>query len=95
MREVELRVGSESMPDQEIIIEVMNLLMDNMEVAVKGKVSMLERRDLTKKGAYFISFFCGVINGYQGVHYGCSRIAAPHWERKGDPPGSSGNISDG
>ena len=56
MREVELRVGSESMPDQEIIIEVMNLLMDNMEVAVKGEVSMLERRDLTKKGAYFMSF---------------------------------------
>ena len=51
MRGVELRVGSKSKPDRTIIIEVMKLLMDKMEVLVMGKVSLLERRDLTKKGA--------------------------------------------
>ena len=56
VRGVELRVGSKSSPDLDISIEVMKLLMENMEVAVKGKVSMLETRNLTKKGAYFISF---------------------------------------
>ena len=57
MRGVELRVGRNSRLYQAISMEVMNLLMKNMEVAVKGKVSMLERRELTKKGDYFMSFF--------------------------------------
>ena len=51
MRGVELWVLSKSRPDQEISIEAMKLLMKKTEVAVKGKVSMLERRDLNKKGA--------------------------------------------
>ena len=57
VRGVDLQVGIKSSPDQEISIEVMKLLMENMEVAVKGKVSMLERRELTKNGAYFMSCF--------------------------------------
>ena len=52
-----LRVGIKSRPDQAIIIELMKLLMKNMEVAVKGNMSMLERRDLNKKEAYFMSSF--------------------------------------
>ena len=51
MRGVELRVGSKSRPDQEISIELMKLLMEKMEVAVKGEVSVLERRGFNKKGA--------------------------------------------
>ena len=57
LRGGELRVGIKSRTDQVISIELMKLLMKNMEVAVKGKVSMLERRELTKKGAYSMSFF--------------------------------------
>ena len=45
----------------------MKLLMHNMEVAVKGKVSMLERRDLTKKGAYFVSFFVASLIWSKGL----------------------------
>ena len=57
MRGVDLRVGSKSRPDQAISIEIMKLLINNMELVVKGKVSMLERRDLTIKGTYFIICF--------------------------------------
>ena len=46
-----MRVGSKSIPDKEISIKIMKLLMNMMEVALKGKFSMLERRDLTKKRA--------------------------------------------
>ena len=41
VRGVDMRVGSKSMPYQAIRIEVMKLLIDKMEVVVKGKVSML------------------------------------------------------
>ena len=37
--------------------------MKKMEVVVKGEVSMLERRDLTKKGAYFTSYFVESLRG--------------------------------
>ena len=50
-RGVEIWVESKSRTDQSISIEVMKLLIKKMEVAVKGKVIMLQRRDLTKKGA--------------------------------------------
>ena len=56
MRKVDLRVGRKSRRYQEISIEVMKLLMEKMEVEVKEKVSLLERRDLTKKGDYFMIF---------------------------------------
>ena len=46
VRGVELRVGRKSRPDKAIIIEVIKVLMEKIEVTVKGKVSMLERRDL-------------------------------------------------
>ena len=49
MRGVDLRVGSKSRPDQKISTEMMKLLMENIEVAVKGRFSMLERGDLTQK----------------------------------------------
>ena len=58
----------------------MKLPMENMEVAVKRKVSMLEIRDLTKKGAYLMSFFF-IIKGGKGVHNGFSRIADSRQER--------------
>ena len=35
---LEMRVGSKSRMDQAIIIEAMKLLIEKMEVAVKGKV---------------------------------------------------------
>ena len=47
---VQMRVGSKYRAYQSIIIEVMKVLMDNMEVAVKGAILVLERRDLTKGG---------------------------------------------
>ena len=37
-----------------------------MEVALKGKVSMLEKRDLTKRGAYFMSCFVASLRGSEG-----------------------------
>ena len=37
-----------------------------MEVAVKGNVSMLERRDSTKKVAYFMSCFVVSLRGGDG-----------------------------
>ena len=37
VRGLELRVGRNSMLDQAIIIEVIKLLMNNMEVVVKGR----------------------------------------------------------
>ena len=49
---VELQIGSKSTPYQEICIEVMNLLVEKIEEALKGQVSILERRDLTEKRAY-------------------------------------------
>ena len=66
MRGVELRVGSKSRLDQEISTEVMQLLMKKIELAVKGKVSMLEMRDLTKRGAYFMSYFVATLRGSEG-----------------------------
>ena len=69
MRGVELRVGSKSRPDQAIIIEAMKLLMKKMEVAVNGNVSMLEVRDLTKKGAYFMSCFVESLRGARGSRW--------------------------
>ena len=50
MRGVYLRFGSKSRLDQAISIEVMKLLMNNMEAVEKREGSMLERRDLTKRG---------------------------------------------
>ena len=49
MRGVDLQVGSKLSPYQAISTEVMKFLMKKIEVAVKGKVSMLERRDFPKK----------------------------------------------
>ena len=37
--------------------------MKKVEVELKWKVSMLERRYLTKKGAYFMSFFVASLRG--------------------------------
>ena len=37
--------------------------MDNIEVAVKGNVSLLERSNATKRGAYFISCFVESLRG--------------------------------
>ena len=51
MKGVDLQVGIKYKPDQEISIELMKLLMEKMEVAVKGEVSVLERRGFNKKGA--------------------------------------------
>ena len=34
--------------------------MDKMEVELKKGGPEVDRRDLTKKGTYFISVFCGV-----------------------------------
>ena len=39
-----LRVGSKYIPDQANSTEVMKLLMEKIQVVVKGMVSMLERR---------------------------------------------------
>ena len=55
-----------SRPYQAIIIEVMKLLMDKMEVAVKIEVSMLKMTDLTKKGAYFMSYFLSAFRRARG-----------------------------
>ena len=44
----------------------MKLLINNMELVVKGKVSMLERRDLTIKGTYFIICFVESLSGGEG-----------------------------
>ena len=57
----------------------MKLLMEKMLVVVKGKVSMLERRKLTKRLAYFMSGFVTSLRGSDGVHDGCSRIVASQW----------------
>ena len=95
MRGVELWVGSKSRPGQKISIEVMKLLMENMEVAVKGKFSMLERGYLTKKKGLLHGLFCGIIKGERGVHNICSGIAASHEKMKGGSPGNCGNTSDG
>ena len=69
--------------------------MDNMEVKLKGKVSLLERRDLTKKGSLIHELFYGAVKGEKGVHVLCRRIEASHWERKVAPPRSRGNTVDG
>ena len=66
MRGVDLRVGSKSRPDQAIRIEVMKLLMDNMEEELKREVSMLETRDLNKKGDHFMIFFVALLRGIDG-----------------------------
>ena len=58
----------------------MKLPMENMEVAVKRKVSMLEIRDLTKKEAYLMSFFSS-LRGGKVVHNGFSRIVDSRQER--------------
>ena len=46
-----LQVRTKSIPNQAIGTDVTKFFMDKMEAAVKEKVSMLERRKLTKKGA--------------------------------------------
>ena len=63
LRMLELRVGIKSRPYKVISIEVMKLLMKKMELSVKEKVSMLEMRDLTKQGAYFMSCFVASLRG--------------------------------
>ena len=63
MRGVELRFGIKFWPDQEIIIEVMELLMDNMEAALKREGEILERRDLTKKWGLLHDFFVALLMG--------------------------------
>ena len=45
VRRLDLQVGRKSRPDQAISIQVMGLLMYKIEAEVKGKVSILERRD--------------------------------------------------
>ena len=57
VRGVELRVGINYRPDQEIIIEVMKS---------KWKVSMSEIRYLTNKGAYFMLYFVASLMGVEG-----------------------------
>ena len=61
-----MQVGSKLGPEQAIGIEVIMLLMKKMEVAVTGKVSILVKRDLTKKGAYFMSCFLASLRGGGG-----------------------------
>ena len=57
VRGVDMWVGIKSRTDQDISIEVIKLLMDNMEAVVKRDSSMVERRNLTKRGPYFIRCF--------------------------------------
>ena len=45
----------------------MKLLMDNMEVEVKVKVSMLERKDLTKNVSYLMSCFVELLSHRKGL----------------------------
>ena len=66
MRGVELRVGSKSRTYQAISIEELNFLMEKMVLVVKGDVSLLESRYLTKKGAYFMSCFVVSLRGSKG-----------------------------
>ena len=56
---------------------------------------MLEMREFTKKGEYFVSCFVVSLRGRVGVHDGYSRIEASHWERNQGTSGSCGNTSDG
>ena len=44
----------------------MKLLIEQMEVEVKGNVSMLERRELNKKGSYFMICFVESLRGSEG-----------------------------
>ena len=46
-------------------MEVMKFLMEKIQVAVKGKFRMLERRYLTEKGAYFMSCFVAELRGIE------------------------------
>ena len=75
---VELQVGSKSRPYQAIIMEVMRFLMNKMEVAVKGKVSMLERRDLIKASLLYESFY-----GFNKKSEGLMMDAAGLWDHIG------------
>ena len=74
MRVVDLLVESKFRPYQEIIVDVMKLLMNKMEVAVKGKVLILEIIYLTKKGILLHELFFGFIKVWQGFHDGCNSI---------------------
>ena len=49
---------------------------------MKREGSMLERRDLTKKGGLRHELFSGLVKGERGVHDGCSRILASSCEKK-------------
>ena len=86
LRGVELRIGSKYRPDQEISIEVMKLIMEKVEAAVKGEASILESRDLTKKGAYIMSYFVASLMWGRGFNYGFIRIAASNWKKEGRGP---------
>ena len=83
---VELRIGSKYRPDQEISIEVMKLIMEKVEAAVKREASILESRDLTKKGAYIMSYFVASLMWGRGVNYGFIRIAASNCKKEGRGP---------
>ena len=72
----------------------MKLPMENMEVAVKRKVSMLEIRDLTKKGAYLMSFFSS-LRGGKGFTMDSVGLQIHVRKGKGGSPGSFGNTFDG
>ena len=56
---------------------------------------MLEGRDLTKKGAYFMSSFVVSLRGGGWFHDGCSSIEISHWERKEGNPSLCVSTSDG
>ena len=66
MKGVDIWIRSNYRPNQSISIKVMKLLMDKVEVVVKGKVSMLERSSLTKNGPYFRSCFVESLRGSEG-----------------------------
>ena len=66
VRGVDLLVGSTSRLDQDISTEFMKVLMDKVEAAVKRDGSILERRDLTKKGDHFMSCFVASSRGVKG-----------------------------
>ena len=71
---VELQVLSKSSTYQAISKEVMNCLIKNMEVAVRWEVLMLERRYLTKKGVYPMSYFVASIKGSKGFMMGAEGL---------------------
>ena len=85
VRGVDLRDGNKSSPYQSIRIEVMKLLMKKIEVELKEKVSMLERRYLTKKVAYFMSCFVASLRGREWFIIDVAGLWHHIRKRKRDP----------